>query len=184
MIIQLLQSNDFHTDFDDITWCYGEIQPAYNAIKNRCTFVEGLVDPDSLNPSRKHVVIIDDLMHNSDKRVEHFFHTYLSSQKSSCFFIVRNLTSQGQGHRNCSQNASYIIVFHNREIEDFSIIAQQMFPSRKKYLLDSYNDACSNLLIDLRADTPDHLRLRGRILDSDTQDVYLPKDYICDMFYG
>ena len=62
-----------------------------------------------------------------------------------------------------------------------------MFPDRKKYLLESYNDACSipysHLLIDLKADTPDHFRLRGRILDSDTQDVYLPKDYKFDMRY-
>ena len=143
-IIKSLQVNAFDTDFDDIIWCYGEMQPAYDAIKNSCTFVEGLIDPDSLDPTRKHLVVIDDLMHNSDKRVEHFFTRTCHHRNTSCFFIVQNLFSQGQGHRNCSLNASYIVLFPSpRDRSQISVLGQQMFPDRKKYLLESYNDACS-----------------------------------------
>ena len=59
-------------------------------------------------------------------------------------------------------------------------LGQQMFPNRKNFLMSSYEAACSepysHLLIDLRADTPNHLRLRGRILDEESQDVYVPND--------
>ena len=58
-----------------------------------------------------------------------------------------------------------------------------MFPETKKYLLECYNDACSMSSSHLLIETPDRFRLRGGILDSDTQDVYLPKtiNAICFM---
>ena len=47
--------------------------------------------------------------------------------------------------------------------------------------MSSYEAACSepysHLLINLRAGTPNHLRLRARILDKESQDVYVPNDY-------
>ena len=60
-------------------------------------------------------------------------------------------------------------------------LESQMFPNKKGYLLQSFKDATSKpfhpLLLDLKPDTPDHLRVRGRVLDPNSQDVYLPREY-------
>ena len=52
-----------------------------------------------------------------------------------------------------------------------------MFPNRENF----YDAACSKpysyLLTDIRADTPNHRRLSGRILEEDSQGVYVPNEY-------
>lgn len=57
-----------------------------------------------------------------------------------------------------------------------------MYPTKKNYFVDSYNDACNSkpfgyiCLSDLKNNSDERLRVRSRILE-DTQDVYLPKDH-------
>ena len=183
----LLHSDALDTRMDDIVICYSEWQPAYEKLREKCRFVKGLIDPEDLDPAQTHLLIIDDLMDPNDKRIEQFFIRGSHHHNSSVFYVVQNLFNQSRGHRNCSLNAHYMIIFGSaRDRRQIVTLGQQMFPDKKNYLIDSYNAACekpfSYLFVDLKPDTPNHLRLRGRILDMESQDVYVPKDYIWNGF--
>ena len=61
-----------------------------------------------------------------------------------------------------------------------SHLAGQMYPGRVKFAQDAFKDATSvpysYLLIDLKQDTPEDMRLRTCIIPDDgVQYVYLPK---------
>ena len=65
---------------ENIIWCYGIYQPAYDEIQRNIpniTFVEGVPsDLDSMiNPSIRNLVVIDDLMHelSNDQRITSLF---------------------------------------------------------------------------------------------------------------
>ena len=62
-----------------------------------------------------------------------------------------------------------MVLFKNpRDKLQISILAQQMYPGRKSYFMESYEDATkvpfSYLIVDLKANIPEHLRLRTSLL--------------------
>ena len=181
-VCNLLETKDaFDTEFSDVIVCYSEWQPAYERLKRiGCKFNEGLIDPEMLDPKIPHLVILDDLMDTQDRRIEQFFTRSCHHRNTSCIYIVQNMFSQGKGHRCCSLNAQYMIVFKSpRDVSQIRVLEQQMFPGKKNFLVESYHDACEQpycyLFLDLKPDTPSNLRVHGRILD-ESQDVYIPKD--------
>ena len=184
-VCDLLEADLIDTKIDDIIVCYSEWQPAYEKLKLRgCRFVLGLMDPDDLDPKLAHLVILDDLMHTQDQRIEQFFTRTCHHRNTSCIFITQNLFSQGRGFRTCSLNTQYLVLFNSpRDVNQIRVLEHQMFPGKKNFLVESYNDACEKpfnyLFIDLKPETPRHLRVRGRILCKDGQDVYVPKDFKC-----
>ena len=65
---------------ENIIWCYGIYQPAYDEIQRNIPniqFVEGVPsDLESMiNPSKRNLVVIDDLMHqlSNDQRITSLF---------------------------------------------------------------------------------------------------------------
>ena len=166
---------------DDIIWCYGQWQPGYDTLKSSVRFVEGLVDAEDLDPSRRHLVIIDDLMDSGDQRIEQFFTKICHHRNTSCIYIVQNLFNQGKGHRTCSINCQYMVIFKNpRECQQIAHLARQMYPGEWRSMVEAYRDATeaphSYLFIDMKPATPDPLRLRSHVLDP-RQVVYVPKKY-------
>ncbi len=170
------------TPVSDIVICYSEWQPAYEKLKDSCRFVQGLVDPDELDGSFPHLVVLDDLMDTQDRRIEQFFTRTCHHRNTSCIYIVQSLFSKNKGHRTCSLNAQYLVLFKSpRDLSQIRVLESQMFPGKRDYLVDSFSDACEKpyqyLFLDLKPQTPSHLRLRGRVLDEEDQDVYVPKAY-------
>ena len=53
---------------DQILRCYGEYQTLYGIVKG-IEFHQGLPDLDNLDPREKHLIILDDLMDETDQRV-------------------------------------------------------------------------------------------------------------------
>lgn len=182
-VIDLLKSDMIDTEIKDKVVCFSEWQPSYEELRSLgCRFVEGLLNPEELDPRVTRLVIIDDLMDTADKRIEKFFTKTCHHRNTSCIYIVQNLFNQGRGHRTCSLNSQYIVLLRSpRDVTQIRTLENQMFPGKKNFLVESFNDACSKpyspLLIDLKPDTPDHLRVRGRPLDKESQDVYLPLDF-------
>lgn len=182
-VCNLLEANMFDTDISDICVCYNEWQPAYEELRKRgCRFVQGLIEPDELDPREPHLVILDDLMDAQDGRIVQFFTRTCHHRNTSCIYIVQNLFSQNRGHRTCSLNTQYLVLFKSpRDVSQVRVLEHQMFPGKKNFLIESYNDACEKpyhcLFLDLKPDTPSHLRVRGRILNSECQDVYVPKNF-------
>ena len=96
-------------------------------------------------------------------------------------YLVQNLFPKNKESRTISLNTHYMVVFKNpRDATQMSNLTRQMYPGRTKFALDAFKDATAvphgYLLVDLKQDTPEDMRLRTCIFpDDDVQYVYLPK---------
>ena len=164
---------------EEIVWCYGEWQPIYNGFKN-VTFIEGIPNVKEWEDSKRRLLILDDLMSETDQRVTDLFTKGSHHRNVSVMYIVQNLFGKNREHRTISLNCHYIVVFKNpRDGSQINHLAKQMYPGKMKYVQESFKDATLKphgyLLVDLRQETPDHMRLRTSIFSSDRQIVYVQK---------
>ena len=95
-------------------------------------------------------------------------------------YIVQNLFGKNKEQRTISLNSHYSVVFKNpRDASQVTHLAKQMYPGKTKYLQEAFKEATSiphgYLLIDLRQETPDHLRLRTRVFPDQAQVVHVKK---------
>ena len=61
---------------ENITWCYGQWQPVYETLTRQVphlSFEEGLPESSVCNPTTNNLVVIDDLMAETDARVTTLF---------------------------------------------------------------------------------------------------------------
>jgi hypothetical protein len=161
---------------DRILWCYGEYQTLYGTVDG-VDFQQGLPDLDTLNPREKHLIILDDLMDETDQRVASLFTTKSEHRNISVMYIVQNLFHRGKHHRTISLNAHYMVVFKNpRDVSQIMAMAHQMYPQRTKYFLEAYTAATAQphgyLVIDMKQEAPDILTLRSRIFPGEEQKAY------------
>lgn len=165
--------------FAEIIWCYDEMQPLYNL--PNVDYYQGIPDLNMFDGKISRLIIIDDLMRESDGRVVDLFTKGSHHRNLSVFFITQNLFHQGKGQRDISLNSSYIIYFKNpRDKTQIRYLARQVRPDNPKFIEDAYNDATSNahgyLMIDLKQNTSDMLRFKTNIFPSDSFCiVYVPK---------
>jgi len=161
---------------DRILWCYGEYQTLYGTVDG-VDFQQGLPDLDTLDPREKHLIILDDLMDETDQRVASLFTKKSHHRNISVMYIVQNLFHRGKHHRTISLNAHYMVVFKNpRDVSQIMALAHQMYPQRTKYFLEAYTAATGRphgyLVIDMKQETPDILRLRSHIFPGEEQKAY------------
>ena len=164
----------------EVVWCYGIWQEGYHHFENKVTLHEGLPNTDHWTDKKPRLVIIDDLMSETDQSVTRLFCRGSHHLNISVMFIVQNLFSKNKEHRTISLNSHYLVLFKNpRDASQINHIGKQMYPGKLQYVQESYKDATSKpfgyLLVDLRQDTPDHLRLRTNIFPSEQQIVYIQK---------
>jgi hypothetical protein len=162
-----------------ILWCYGEYQKFFNTMKN-VEFHEGLPDLASFDGQQRTLLIIDDLMHETDDRVSKIFTRVSHHKDLSVLYLTQNLFYGSKQNRTMSLNTHYLILFKNaRDATQISHLAAQMYPGKSKFLIEAYHDATSTpfsyLLIDLKPDTEDKLRVRSNIFPEETTYVYVPK---------
>ena len=165
--------------FDNIFWHYAEWQ--LGNVMERVTFKEGLPNMSDYDGSKPNLIIIDDMMHESDSRVVDLFTKGCHHRNISVFFITQNLFHQGRGQRDISLNAHYIVCFKNpRDKAQIRHLAQQVFPENPKFIQEAYSDATQTphgyLLLDMKQSTPDEIRFRTMIFPNDPHNyVYVPK---------
>lgn len=164
---------------EQIVWYYGEWQPMYDILPD-VQFVEGLPDIKSLDGSKRTLVILDDLMCETDKTVTHLFTKGSHHRDLSVLHLVQNLFDKNKHTRTISLNAHYLVLFKNpRDASQITHLAKQMYPGHVKFLQEVFRDATSKaygyLLIDLKQETPEHLRLRTDIMPHEIQHVYIRK---------
>ena len=110
---RLIESDVIEPRIEKVIWCYSEWQPTYEELKQRVLFVDGLISPDDLDPTKQNLVIIDDCMDKNDPKVETFFTRACHHRNTSCIYIAQNLFNQSKHHRTCSLNAHYFFLFKN-----------------------------------------------------------------------
>ena len=167
-----------------VLFCYAEWQPAYDEMKTyglNLKFVEGIGDLDNLTQGRPKLVIIDDLMAEADEQITRLFTKGSHHKNISVMHIVQNLFSKNKEQRCINLNSHYMVIFKNpRDSSQIIHLAKQMYPKNVKVMQDAYKLATaepwSYLLVDLKQNTPDHLRLRGEIFQGGgRQTVYVPR---------
>ena len=171
-------------NIQEIIFCYGEWQESYQTMKSfplNLTFVEGLPDSDSLQPGVRKLIIIDDLMAETDERVTRLFTKGSHHKNISVIHILQNLFSKNKEQRCINLNSHYMILFKNpRDSSSIVNLAKQMYPNNVRVMQDAYKEATSQpfsyLLVDLKQNTPEQFRLRGDIFQiSRGQTVYVPR---------
>ena len=164
-----------------VVWCYGAWQAEYEDMKSSVDeWVEGLPDLESYDPSTRHLVVIDDLMAETDQRVTNFFTKGSHHRNTSVIYLVQNLFHKGKEHRTISLNSHYLVMFKNpRDGSQINHLAKQMYPGRTKFLQEAFADATSRpygyLLIDLKQSTVENVRVRTNIFPDEVTFAYLQR---------
>lgn len=164
--------------FTQITWCFDEMQPLYNLPS--VNYYQGLPDLSMFDGKKPSLIIIDDLMRESDGRIVDIFTKGSHHRNLSVFYITQNLFHQGKGQRDISLNSSYIVYFKNpRDKTQIRYLSRQVSPENPKYIEDAYKDATKEahgyLMVDLKQNTNDLCRIKTNIFPKDGYSfVYVP----------
>lgn len=174
-----------------VLWCYGEETADLNSeisVTVSMNTFKGI--PSREEMKNLDVVVIDDLMveASNDKRLVNIFTKECHHMNISCFFLTQNLFERNPVSRTVSLNANYFLILkNNRDKQQIRVFARQVSPGDPIQFLEAYEDATSKpfgyILLDLKPDTPDHLRLRTRITSAEVKHlkrkfapiVYVPK---------
>lgn len=169
------------TKFHKIIWYYDEWQPLYRKDNNNIQYRHGLPDTSEFTGSSPILLILDDLMRESDNSVVDIFTKGSHHRNLSVFYVTQNIFHQGRGQRDISLNAHYIIYFKNpRDMSQINHLARQLYPKNTKFIQEAYDDATARphgyLLFDLKQDTDNMYRLRTNVLPQEHPPiVYVPK---------
>jgi len=150
-----------------IVYCYGEYQQVFRTYP-RVVFHQGLPDWNDFDGSEPVVLIIDDLMQETNETVVNLFTKGSHHRNISIMYLAQNLFPKNKFARTISLNAHYMILFKNpRDASQFANLARQMYPKGWQFAVEAYKDATqqpySYLLVDLRPEQDDDLRLRANI---------------------
>ena len=166
---------------ENIVYCYGEYQPIFNNYPY-VTFNEGLPHIDQFDGKQSTLLIIDDLMSETNDSVSNLFTKVSHHRNVSIMYLSQNLFYRSKQNRTMSLNAHYIVLFKNpRDANQIATLARQMYPGKKsKFPVEAVRDATEKpygyLLIDLKPDTDEKIRVRTNIFPDDERHyVYVPK---------
>jgi hypothetical protein len=183
-MVQLLKHRAVQPFPQRIDWIYSEWQDAYDRILNlpmpgtKVRFVKDFDDSlyESIDPKTRNLVVLDDQMESSNVRqrggssLAKFFTQGSHHRNLTVVYIVQNLFHQSPPMRTVSLNSHYLVLFKNpRDKSQVRALASQMYPSYTNFLVGAYEDATSvpygYIVLDLRPDTPDELRVRTGVFD-------------------
>ena len=162
-----------------IIWSYKCWQPAYESVakQNDVRFVRGINDKMINGSQQPTLLIIDDQMSDVDDRVVDWFTRGCHHDNVSLVYITQNLFFQDKRFRTASLNCHYLVLFKNpRDTTQISHLARQMYDGKKaKAMVAAFEDATNTpygtLLVDLKPQTADHLRLRSKIFPHEGEEL-------------
>jgi len=162
-----------------IVYCYGEYQELFRQYP-QIQFREGLPDIGDFDDREPTLLIIDDLMQETNETIANMFTKGSHHRNVSVVFLAQNLFPKNKFARTMSLNAHYMILFKNpRDVSQFANLARQMYPKTSQFAVEAYRNATrepySYLLVDLRPEQDEELRLRTNIFPGETHYVYVPR---------
>lgn len=162
-----------------IVYCYGEYQSIFANYPD-VEFNNGLPDMSQFDGSERVLLVIDDLMEQTNNMIENIFTKMSHHRNISVVYIAQNLFPKNKHARTISLNSHYMILFKNpRDAGQFAVFARQMYPSGSKFAVEAFKDATEvpygYLLIDLKPDTDEKYRLRTGIFPGELTHVYIKK---------
>jgi len=127
------------------------------------------------------LLIIDDLMSETNQLVSDTFTKISHHRNISVIYMTRNVFDKNKYARTISLIAHYLVLFKNpRDANQFAVLSRQIYPDSWRFAVEAYRDATSNpfsyLLVDLRPDLEyERCRLRTNIFRNEHQYVYVRK---------
>lgn len=176
------QKDVFSRPFSRIVYCYGVWQDAFDQVKN-VEFIQGLnslfEDEEFFSAKDSTLLIIDDLAVAAcnDDKTSKLFTQGIHHTNLTIIFILQNLYKQGKAMRDVALNAQYMILFRNvRDTQQIRTLSRQM---GLPHLVDAYKKVTEEpyqpLIVDMRPNTPGHLRLRSHIKFGEISKLYVKK---------
>ena len=162
-----------------IWYCYGEYQPIFTEYP-RVVFNEGLPDVAIFDGKEPSLLVIDDLMQETNDTVANIFTKISHHRNVSVLYLTQNLFPKNKHARTISLNSHYLVLFKNpRDAGQFAVLARQMYPKEWKFAVEAFKDATEKpygyLLVDLKPDTDEQHRLRTSIFPGEMTAVYVKK---------
>ena len=162
-----------------ILYCYGEYQALFARYPG-VEFNDGLPDISKFDGKEPTLLIIDDLMNETNSDVEKIFTRMSHHRNLSVIFLMQNLFPKNKYARTISLNAHYMVLFKNpRDAGQFGVLAKQMYPGGSQFAVESYKDATDApygyLVVDLKPETDENYRLRTNIFPGELTQVYIKK---------
>jgi hypothetical protein len=162
-----------------IYYCYGEYQTIF-AKYPHVIFNEGLPDVSNFDGKEPVLLVIDDLMQETNQTVANIFTKVSHHRNVSVLYLTQNLFPKNKFARTISLNSHYLVLFKNpRDAGQFAVLARQMYPNGSKFAIEAFRDATEKafgyLLVDLKPDTEESHRLRTDIFPGELTHVYVRK---------
>ena len=141
-------------------------------------FVEGLPDLNMFDGVKQTLLIIDDLMHETNKVVSKLFTRVSHHKNVSVVYLTQNLFNNNKHNRTISLNAHYMILFKNvRDATQVQCLARQLYPRNSEAMMQGYKDATGKpyryLLVDLTHSMNDRYRLRTKLFPGKVGEVFV-----------
>ena len=172
-------ANMINPPVEKIMYCFSEYQAVFNEYPD-VTFHEGLPDISQFDGHHRTLLIIDDLMSETNDSVSNIFTKVSHHRNVSVMYLTQNLFYKSKQTRTMSLNAHYIVLFKNpRDAMQISTLGRQMYPGQNKFLVEAFKNATEKpfgyLLLDLKPDTDEKYRVRTNIFPDERQYVYVPR---------
>jgi len=134
---------------------YGEYQQLFHQYTHT-KFHQSLPNIEDFDSKEPTLVIIDDLIQETNERVANMFTKGSHHRNISVVFLAQNLFPKNKLARIMSLNAHYMVLFKNpRDASQFANLARQMYPKTSQFAVEAYRDATREpynyLLVDLRS---------------------------------
>ena len=157
-----------------ILYCFSVCQTTFDQFPN-VEFVEGLPDLNMFDGVKRTLLIIDDLMHETNEIISKLFTRVSHHKNVSVVYPTQNLFN----NRTISLNAHYMILFKNvRDATQVHCLARQMFPKNSEVMMQGYKDATGKpygyLLVDLTQSMDDRYRLKTKIFPGEIGEAFVP----------
>lgn len=173
------------TPIHEIIYCAPEASyPDLSECRTPVRYLDCLPPVALFEDKKPRLVIIDDMMRESDESVVDLFTKHSHHLSVSAIFICQNIFYKGKGQRDISLNSHYIVAYKNpRDRIQFTTLARQICPQNAAYMKEIFEDATAEsygyLVMDLTQTTPDHLRYRTKIFPEDDPSnvIYVPKNF-------
>jgi hypothetical protein len=179
-VLQLLSDKEYliTPSPEKVICCYSEWQSAYDGVN--AEFIEGLPNIDEIDKQTRKLMVVDDLMGHNDQYIAKLFTKICHHRNLSVIYITQNLFNANKETRTINLNANYMVLLKNpRNTSQLTHLVKEMYPGRINILREAFHDATKAaygyLLIDLKPETPDDMRLRTNIFHNDTTVVYVPR---------
>ena len=161
-----------------IVFCYSVYQTIFDQYPN-VEFVEGLPDLNMFDGVKRTLLIIDDLMHETNEIISKLFTRVSHHKNVSVVYLTQNLFNNNKHNRTISLNAHHMILFKNvRDATQVQCLARQRFLKKSETMMQGYKDATEKpyeyLLVDLTQPMDDRYRLRTKIFPGEVGEVYVP----------